>query len=92
MAVLSLFLEREENAVSLLAPLLLRHVNTGRRCRLAHGAASVVARLRLRLSFTAAFKRRANLTRKLTEQTEDDRSWIMDMNWTCTDKKLQHMS
>lgn len=90
MAVLSLFLEREENAVSLLAPLLLRHVNTGRRCRLAHGAASVVARLRL--SFTAAFKGRANLTRKLTEQTEDDCSWIMDMNWTYTDKKLQHMS
>lgn len=90
MAVLSLFLEREENAVSLLAPLLLRHVNTGRRCRLAHGAASVVARLRL--SFAVAFKGRANLTRKLTEQTEDDRSWIMDMNWTYTDKKLQHMS
>lgn len=90
MAVLALFLEREENAVSLLAPLLLRHVNTGRRCRLEHGTASVVARLRL--SFTPAFKGRPNLTRKLTEQTEDDGSSIMDMNRTYRDKKLQQVN
>lgn len=87
MEVLSLFLEREENAVILLAPLLLRDVNTGRRCRLEHGTASLIAHLRL--SFTPAFNGRANLTRKVTEQTEDDRSWIMDMNWTYRDKKSQ---
>lgn len=87
MAVLSVFLEREENTVSLLAPLLLRGMNTGRRCRLEHGTASLIARLRLRIF--PAFNGRANLTRKLTAPTEDDRSWIMDMNWTYRDKKSQ---
>lgn len=89
MEVLSLFLEREENAVGLLAPLLLRGVNTGRRCRLEHGTASLVVHPRLRFIPVPAFNGRAHLTRKLTEQTEDDRSWIMDMNWTYRDKKSQ---
>lgn len=86
MAVLSLFLRREENAVGLLAPLFLRDVNTGRRCRLEHETVSPITSP-TRLSRIPAFKGRADLTRELTEQTEDDRSWIMDMNWTYRDRE-----
>lgn len=87
MVVLSLFLGGEEDSFGFLAPLLLGGVNTRRRRRLEHRAASVV--VFLRLGRVPSFDGRANLTRELTEQTEDDRSRIVDVNRTYGDKRQQ---
>lgn len=87
MAVLPLLLEGEENAVGLLAPLLFGDVNAGRRRWRERRAASVVARL----SRAPDVEGRTNLTRKLTQETEDDGSPVMDVNRTYRDEKERKM-
>lgn len=89
MAVFSLLLEREENAVGLLAPLLLGDANAGRRRGRERRVASVVAGLRL--GRAPDLEGRANLARKLTPQTEDDGSRVMDVNRTYGDEKERKM-
>lgn len=88
MAVLPLLLGREENAVYLSAPLLLREMNAVRGCRMKHGTVSLVF-------FFAAdsfvclptYNCWANLACKVIEKAEDDRARIVDVNGTYRGKK-----
>lgn len=93
-AVFPLFLGREENAVSLLTPFLLRDVNGGRWCGVKHGTVSLffvfVASPHSRLSAIDCW---TNLACKLTEQAKDDRPRIMDVDWTYREEgKKQRMN
>lgn len=82
MAVLPLLLGGEENAfLSLLAPLLLREMNGRRGCGMKHRTLSaVVLFITSHLNCFPSLNCWTNLACELTEQTQDDRPRIVDMN------------
>lgn len=93
MAVLPLLLGGEENAVSVVAPLLLREMNGRRGCGMKHRTVSLVFFfIAPPLGCLPTFNCRTDLACKLTEQAKDDRPWIVEMDWTYSDKNKQRVN
>lgn len=84
MVVLPLLLGGDEN-VTLCAPLLLGEGNKGGGLRVKHRTVSLVFLLVAgSLRSLPTQNRWPDLACELTEQAEDDRSWVVDVDWTCT--------
>lgn len=84
----SLFLApgRGKNAVSLAALLFLGEMNAGRGHGMKHRTVPFIFFVALPLSCPPTFNRWPNLACKLTEQAKDDRSRIVDVDWTYREK------